>query len=70
MKKFFKKLFGVDSNADTIQFKQTLYCCVINDKMTWYDTKEEMLNFIESYSRNNTIYSLSMFRNDMYNLVK
>lgn len=65
-----KALFSKKNKPDVIEFKESHYCAVINDQMSWYDSKEAMLNFIESYSKTNTIYSLSMFRYDLFNLIK
>lgn len=65
---FFSKL-GHRKN-DVVEFKETMYSCVVNDKMSWHKSKDDMLRFIEEYSKQNVIYSLSMFRNDLYNLIK
>lgn len=64
-----KNLFG-KKEPDVVEFAESHYCAVINDKMQWFDTKEAMLQAIEAYSKVNTIFSLSMFRYDMFNLVK
>lgn len=55
---------------DSIEFDRSQYCCEINHQIQWFDTKEEMLQSIENYSKSNTIYSLSMFRFDIYNLIR
>lgn len=65
-----KCLFFKKNKSDVVEFAESHYCAVINEQMSWYDSKEKMLAFIESYSKTNTIYSLSMFRYDMFNLIK
>lgn len=67
---FFTRLFNSEHSNDVVEFKETLYSCVINDKMSWHKNKQEMLNYIEEYSKTNVIYSLTMFRSDMFNLLK
>lgn len=64
------KLFSKKEQNDTIEFAESMYCAVINEKMSWYHTKDDMLKAIESYSKVNSVFSLSMFRYDMYNLIK
>lgn len=48
----------------------TQYVAVINDKWQWFNSKQELLTYLEEYSKTNTIYSLSMFRNEMYEVEK
>lgn len=55
---------------DVVELKESFYCCIINDNWFRFSQKEAMLDFIEKYSSKNTIYKLSMFRTDMFNLIK
>ena len=55
---------------DVVEYKETQYMAIINDETKSFDTKDELLNFIESYSKVNVIYSLNMFKVDLYNLLK
>lgn len=64
------KLFHRNRKKDDIQYDRCQYCCELNHSTSWFDSKQEMLDFIEDYSKKNTIYSLSMFRFDIYNLIK
>lgn len=57
-------------NKDAAQYKESHYCAVINGKMSWYDSKESMLKGVEAYSRVNSVYELSLFRYDLYSLIK
>lgn len=70
MKKFLNKIRKALSHDDVVQFKESHYCAVINGSYSWYDTKEAMLNGIEAYSKVNAVFELSMFRYDMFNLLK
>lgn len=45
------------------------YCAIINEKPTFFDTKDAMLKGIEEFSKFNTIYSISLYRYDLYNLL-
>lgn len=62
--------FRRKNRPDVTEFNESQYCLNLNDKMSWYDSKEEMLNYIEEYSKLNVVYSLSMFRFDIFNLIK
>lgn len=55
---------------DVVQFDSRKYGCCLNDRFSWFETKDEMMKFIDSYSKSNTIFSLSMFRTDVFNLIK
>lgn len=55
---------------DVIELKESFYCCSINGCFLEFKTKQAMLNYIEDYSSKNTIFNLSMFRTDMFNLIK
>ena len=55
---------------DVVEYKETQYMAIINDETKSFDTKEQLLNFIESYSKVNVVYSLNMFKVDLYNLIK
>lgn len=63
-------LFKRKNKKDVIQYDRCQYCAEINHSTSWFDSKEEMLGYIKEYSKNNTIYALSMFRFDIYNLIK
>lgn len=56
--------------SDIVQKDSSRYGCCLNEKFSWFESKEEMLKYIDSYSKSNTIYSLSMFRTDVFNLIK
>lgn len=62
--------FKRKNRPDVTEFKECQYCAVINNSYTWYDSKEDMMRAIEDYSKANTIYSLSMLRFDIYDLIK
>lgn len=68
--KFLSKLFKNRHKPDVVQFVESHYCAVINDKMNCFDSKSDMIKGIEEYSKFNVIYSLNMFRYDLYNLMK
>lgn len=70
MKNLLHKLCKALRHEDVVQFKESHYCAVINGEYSWYDTKEQMLKGIESYSKINSVYELSMFRYDMFNLMR
>lgn len=55
---------------DVVEYKETQYMAMINDETKSFDTKEQLLNYIESYSKVNVVYSLNMFKVDLYNLIK
>lgn len=64
------KAFLKRNKKDLIQFDKSYYQAMINDKCQWFDNKEQMMSFIEEYEKVNKIYSLSLFRFDMFNLIK
>lgn len=68
MKKLFKRLFTTSS--DVVEKSETQYGCCINGVLSYYPTKEMMIKHIDSYSKSNEIFSLSMFRLDIFNLFK
>lgn len=68
-----EKIFHLSKDShkeDVVELADKRYCAVINDNPTFFDTKEAMFAGIEEFSRFNAIYSLNMFRYDMYNLLK
>lgn len=69
MKNPFKNLLK-RNKKDVIQFDRCYYQAMINDKCQWFETKQQMLEYIEEYEKLNKIYSLSLFRFDMFNLIK
>lgn len=70
MKNLLKRLRNALRKEDVVQFKESHYCAVINGQYSWYDSKEQMFKGIEAYSKVNSVYELSMFRYDMFNLLK
>lgn len=58
------------NKKDVIQYDRCFYQAVINGKCLWFDSKAQMMSSIEEYEKVNKIYSLSLFRFDMFNLIK
>lgn len=68
MFKFLKRSKAVIKEKDVAFNVQ--YCAVVNNNWKWFSTKDEMLKFLVDYSKVNIIYSLTMFRNEMYECKK
>lgn len=65
----FKALFK-RHRKDVVELSEVKYVAIVNQVMREFKDKDSMLDFIEKYSQRNTIYSLSMFRYDLFNLIK
>ena len=63
LRKLLSRKIAVSDDGCQIQ-----YAAVINEKWQWFNSKEEMFDFISEYAKVNTIYKVAMFRNEMYNL--
>lgn len=44
------------------------YCAVINDRFTWFNTQQEMLEFVEKFGKENIIHKITLFKHQIYQL--
>lgn len=50
------------------EIKTQRFIAIINDNEYDFSTKEEMLAFVNYYAKENTIFSINLFRLELFNL--